>query len=111
MDEINDIEYADLPMDWDPNLDLLESFEPNYLKDKTFDINSRIFKRYDGVDLRTIDVRKRVIKELTGANVNAKTKVMLFIQKNCISQADESSKLCAHLPNRGANLYYDIFTD
>ena len=45
MDEIDDIEYANLPMDWDPNVDLFESFEPNYLEDKTFDINSRIFKR------------------------------------------------------------------
>ena len=74
LDRIDDIQYSDLPMDWDPNVDLLESFEPNYLEDKTFDINSRIFKRFDGVDLRTINVKKKVIKELTGADVNAKTK-------------------------------------
>ena len=55
-DEIDDIQYSDLPMDWDPNVDLLESFEPNYLEDKTF--KSRIFKRFDGVNLRTINVRK-----------------------------------------------------
>ena len=74
LDRIDDIQYSDLPMDWDPNVDLLESFEPNYLEDKTFDINSRIFKRFDVVDLRIINVKKKVIKELTGADVNAKTK-------------------------------------
>ena len=74
LDEIDDMKYSDLPMDWDPNVDLLESFEPNYLEDKTFDINSRIFKRCDGVHLITINVRKRNIRELTDADVNAKTK-------------------------------------
>ena len=61
-------------MDWDPNVHLLECFEPNYLEDKTFDINSNIFKRGDKLDLRTINVRKRVIKELTGADVTSKSK-------------------------------------
>ena len=73
MSEIDEMKYSDLPMDWDPNVDLLESFEPNYLEHKTFDINSRIFKRGDGLDLRMINVKKR-IKELTGADVSAKTK-------------------------------------
>ena len=82
MNEIDDIQYADLPMDWDPNEDLSESFELNYLEDKTFDINSRIFKRGDGLVLRTINVRKRIIKELTGADVNAKTKG--YMQRNCM---------------------------
>ena len=50
LDEIDDIQYSDLPMDWDPNVDFLESFEPKYLEDKTFHINSRIFKRGDGLD-------------------------------------------------------------
>ena len=44
------------------------------MEDKTFHINSRIFKRSDGVDLRTINVSKKVIRELTGADVNAKNK-------------------------------------
>ena len=34
IDKIDDIQYSDLPMDWDPNVDLLESFEPSYLEDK-----------------------------------------------------------------------------
>ena len=45
-----------------------------YLEDKTFDINSRIFKRNDGYNLRESNVRKRFIEELTGAKVNARTK-------------------------------------
>ena len=71
---VDDFQYANLPMDWDPDVDLLESFEPDYLVDKTFHINSNIFKRTDGADLRTINIRKRVIRELTGADVNSKTK-------------------------------------
>ena len=71
---VDDIKYAYLPMDWDPIEDLLESFNPEYLQDTTFDINSNIFKRFDGADLRTLNFRKRVIKELIGADVNAKTK-------------------------------------
>ena len=60
-------------MDWDPNVDLLESFDPNYLTDKTFDINSDIFKRGDGYDLRPNNVLIRFVKDLTGASVNKKS--------------------------------------
>ena len=59
--------WDNLPMDWDLDTDLLESFNPNYLEDKTFNRN-------DGLDLRLINVRKRVVEELTGAKVNSKTK-------------------------------------
>ena len=60
-------------MDWDSNADLLESFDPDYLKDKTFDINSNVFKRGDGNDLRPNNVLIRFVKELAGANVNKKS--------------------------------------
>ena len=68
--EIDYEKYENLPLDWDPETDLLESFEPDYLEDKTFDINSKIFKRNDGLDLRTLNVRKRVIERLAGAKVD-----------------------------------------
>ena len=54
-------------MDWDPNVDLLESFDPDFLTDKTFDINSNIFKRGDGGDLRPHNVLIRFIKDFTVA--------------------------------------------
>ena len=68
-----DSKYNYLPMDWDPNVDLLESFNPDYLTDKTFDINSRIFKRNDGIDLRPNNVLIRFVENLTGAMVNKKS--------------------------------------
>ena len=69
----DDRKYQSLPLDWDPEADLLKSFDLDYLQDKTFDIYSNIFKRKDGLDLRPLNVRKRVIGELTGAKVNYKT--------------------------------------
>ena len=71
--EIDDEKYENFPLDWDPETDLLESFEPN-LRDKTFDINSSTFKRKDGLDLRSVNVRKRVVEELTGAKISYRTK-------------------------------------
>ena len=73
MDDIDDIEYANIPMDWEPNVDLLESFEPNYLENKNL-ILILTFLRGDEMDLREININKRIIEELTGAKVTRKSK-------------------------------------
>ena len=79
-------------MDWDPDNDLLESFEPDYLEDKTFDINSRIFTRNDGLDLRTLNVRKRVAWELTGAKVMQRNSIKRLVGR-VIVETDENRKV------------------
>ena len=70
---VDDTKYIYLPMDWDPNSDLLEPFNPDYLKDKTFNINSNIFNRGDGGDLRPNYVPMRFVEDLAGAKVNGKS--------------------------------------